>query len=44
MCSNKAFHTFGQAKFAYGVLVLSTNKFLPLPQLPQKKITYLKSG
>ncbi len=28
------FHRFGQAKFAYGGLNLSSSKFLLLPELP----------
>jgi hypothetical protein len=30
------FRQFGQAKFDYGGLILSSTKFLPLPQLPKK--------
>ena len=32
----RAFHRFGQAKFAYGGPVLGSSQFLQLPQLPQK--------
>ena len=34
--SYRAFHRFGQAKFAYGGPVLGSSQFLLLPQLPQK--------
>ena len=35
-CTNRAFHRFGQAKFAYGGLVLGSSQFSVLPQLPHK--------
>ena len=34
--SYRAFHRFGQAKFAYGGPVLGSSQFSPLPQLAQK--------
>jgi len=34
--SCRVFHRFGQAKFAYGGLVLGLSQFLLLPQPPQK--------
>jgi len=37
-----AFHRFGQAKFAYGSLILGSSQFLLLPQLPQKMTINLK--
>jgi len=32
----RAFHGFGQAKYAYGGLTLESSKFKLLPQLPLK--------
>jgi len=34
----KAFHGFGQAKFAYGSSILGRSQFSLLPQLPQKVV------
>jgi len=34
--SYRAFHRFGQAKFADGGLILGSNQLKPLPQLPLK--------
>jgi hypothetical protein len=38
----RAFHRFGQAKFAYGGLVLGSSQFAPQPQLPLKMMLGLK--
>ena len=38
----KAFHRFGQAKFAYGGQVLGSSQFLLLPKLPKKTKLALK--
>ena len=38
----RAFHRFGQAKFAYGDLVLGSSPFALLPQLPLKTMLGLK--
>jgi len=38
----KAFHGFGQAKFAYGGSILGSNQFTLLPQLPLKTVQVLK--
>ena len=35
---DKVFHGFGQAKFAYGCLVLGSSQLSLLPLLPQKTI------
>jgi hypothetical protein len=39
---HRAFRQFGQAKFAYGGLVLDTSQITLLPQLPLKMILDLK--
>jgi len=39
----RAFHGFGQAKFAYGGLVLGSSQFSLLPQLPLKTMLDLKA-
>jgi len=36
------FHTFGQAKFAYGRSVLGSSQFTLLPQIPLKMMLDLK--
>ena len=36
------FHGFGQAKFAYGGLILGSGQFTPLPQLPLNILLNLK--
>jgi len=36
------FYGFGQAKFTYGGLVLGSNHFTLLPQLPRKTMLDLK--
>jgi len=38
----RAFHRFGQAKFAYGGSILSSKQFTLLPQLPLKTMLDLK--
>jgi len=38
----RAFHGFGQAKFAYGGSVLGSSQFVLLPQLPLKMMLDLK--
>jgi hypothetical protein len=39
----RAFHVFGQAKFAYGGLVLGSSQFTLLPQLPLKMTLNIKA-
>jgi hypothetical protein len=38
----RAFHRFGQAKFAFGGSILGSSQFTPLPQLPLKTMLGLK--
>jgi len=38
----RAFHGFGQAKFAHGGSILGSRKFSQLPQLPLKTMLNLK--
>jgi len=38
----RAFHGFGQAKFAYGGSIFGTSQFTLLPQLPLKMMINLK--
>jgi len=38
----RAFHGFGQAKFAYAGLVLGSSQFNLLPQMPLKTMLDLK--
>jgi len=38
----RAFHGFGQAKFAYGGSILGLSQFTLLPQLPLKIMLQLK--
>jgi len=38
----KVFHGLGQAKFAYGGLILGSSQFTLLSQLPLKKMLDLK--
>jgi len=38
----RAFHGFGQAKFAYGGSILGLSQFTLLPQLPLKMMLILK--
>jgi len=38
----RAFHIFGQAKFAYGGSILGSSKFTLLPKLPLKTMLSLK--
>jgi len=38
----KAFHGFGQVRFAYGGSILGSSKFTLLPQLPLKTVLDLK--
>jgi len=40
--SYRAFHGFGQAKFAYGGSVLGSSQHTQLPQLPLKMMLNLK--
>jgi len=43
MCYTE-FHGFGQAKFAYGGLILGSSHFTLLHQLPLKNDATIKSG
>jgi len=40
----RAFHRFGQAKFAYGGSILGSSQFALLPQLPLKMMLGKKNG